>query len=68
MSANEVIEQIAQLPPQEQEKVFAYLNSKLRRSDDGVSRDVSPEFKRVAEKVFERNAELFRRLAKARTT
>ena len=68
MSANEVIEQIEQLPPQEQEKVFAYLNSKLRRSDDGVSRDVSPEFKRVAEKVFERNAELFRRLAKARTT
>lgn len=57
MSANEVIEQIKQLPRVEQQKVVAYVHE-LEKAGD-----VSEEFKRLADEVFTTNAELFRKLA-----
>ncbi len=57
MSANEVIEQIRQLPREERQKVVDYVR-KLETSGE-----VSEDFKRVADEVFTTNAELFRKLA-----
>lgn len=56
MSATEVIEEIKQLPREEQRKVAAYLHQL-------ESGEVSEEFKRVADEVFTTNDELFRKLA-----
>jgi hypothetical protein len=58
MSAIEVIEEIKQLPRDEQRKVADY----LRRLEAGDG--VSEEFKQLASEVFATNDELFRRLAK----
>jgi len=58
VSANEVIEQIRQLPREEQKKVVAYVQELV--TTGGVSED----FKRMADEVFTTNAELFRKLAK----
>jgi ABC-type cobalamin/Fe3+-siderophores transport system ATPase subunit len=57
MSANEVIEQIRQLPRDEQQKVVAYIHE----LETGAG--VSDEFKRMADEVFTTNAELFRKLS-----
>lgn len=57
MSATEVIEEIKQLPREEQRKVAAY----IRALEAG---EVSEEFKRVADEVFTTNDELFRKLAR----
>ena len=57
MSANEVIEQIRQLPREEQRKVVAYIHQLE------TSGEVSEEFKRIADEVFTTNAELFKKLA-----
>ena len=64
MSATEVIEQIKQLPREEQQKVVAFIHAaedtgKLQKPSAGVS----DEFKRLADEVFTTNAELFRKLA-----
>ena len=56
MSATEVIEEIKQLPREEQRKVADY----VRTLDTG---EVSEEFKRIADEVFATNEELFRKLA-----
>jgi len=57
VSANEVIEQIRQLPREEQKKVVAYVRE--LETSGGVSED----FKSMANEVFTTNAELFRKLA-----
>jgi mRNA-degrading endonuclease RelE of RelBE toxin-antitoxin system len=57
MSATEVIEEIKQLPPEEQRKVAAFIHEIESRDE------VSEEFKRIADKVFTTNDELFRKLA-----
>ena len=57
MSANEVIEQIRQLPREEQQKVVAYVH------ELETTKGVSDEFKRMADEVFTTNAELFHKLA-----
>ena len=57
VSANEVIEQIRQLPREEQKKVVAFVHE--LETVEGVSE----EFKRMADEVFTTNAELFRKLA-----
>jgi hypothetical protein len=57
VSANEVIDQIRQLPREEQKKVVAYVRELV--TAEGVSED----FKRMADEVFTTNAELFRKLA-----
>ncbi len=64
MSAVEVIEQIKQLPREEQRKVAAFLDGiEKRKATPVFEPEVSEEFKRVADDVFTTNAELFRRLA-----
>jgi hypothetical protein len=57
VSANEVIDQIKQLPSEEQRKVVAYVR------ELEASGAVSEEFKKLADEVFTTNAELFRKLA-----
>ena len=57
MSATQVIEEIRQLPREEQKKVAAFVR-KLEASET-----VDEDFKRVADEVFTKNAELFRKLA-----
>lgn len=57
MSAIEVIEEIKQLPPEEQRKVAASLHQ------IETPGEVSEEFKRIAGEVFATNDELFRKLA-----
>jgi len=57
MSATEVIEEFKQLPLEEQRKVAAF----IQKFEAG---EVSEEFKRVADRVFTTNDELFRKLAK----
>ena len=61
MSATEVIEQIQKLPRQEQQKVADFFRQ--MESESQVGGKVSDEFKRVADEVFTKNAELFRKLA-----
>ena len=56
MSATEVIEEIKQLPPEEQRKVAAYIH-------EMESAGVSDEFKGIADEVFKTNDKLFRKLA-----
>lgn len=65
MSATEVIEQIKQLPREEQQKVVAFIHAaedtgKLQKPSAAA---VSDEFKRLADEAFTTNAELFRKLA-----
>jgi len=57
VSANEVIDQIRQLPREEQQKVVAYIH------ELETTQSVSEEFKRIADEVFTTNDELFRKLA-----
>ena len=57
MSATEVIEEIRQLPREEQRKVVDYVRELV------TTGQVSEEFKRIADEVFTTNAELFRKLA-----
>jgi len=65
VSATEVIEQIKQLPREEQRKVAAFLNEIEKPNAARVSKpQVSEEFKRVADEIFTTNAELFQKLAR----
>ena len=57
MSAVEVIEEIKQLPREEQWKVVDYVRELV------TAGEVSDEFKHIADEVFTTNAELFRKLA-----
>ena len=57
MSANEVIEEIKQLPREEQRKVADFIHQLESRGE------VSEEFKKMADEVFTTNDELFRKLA-----
>jgi ABC-type cobalamin/Fe3+-siderophores transport system ATPase subunit len=57
VSANEVIEQIRQLPQEERRKVVAFVH------ELETAGGLSEEFKRMADEVFTTNAELFRKLA-----
>ncbi len=57
MSATEIIKEIKHLPPEERQKVVAYIRG-LENAPE-----VSEDFKRVANEVFKTNDELFRKLA-----
>jgi hypothetical protein len=65
MSATEVIKQLESMPREEQRKVFAYLQEYTLGAapSEGGPGAVSEDFKAVAEEVFNKNAELFRKLA-----
>ena len=62
MSAQEVIEQIKNLPPEEQVKVTEFVRA--QQGSQVTSQKVNDDFKRVADHVFTNNEELFRKLAK----
>jgi hypothetical protein len=64
MSAADVIEQIQKLPVPEQRKVADFVRrlEPVRKADE-IQSEVSEEFKRAADEVFTKNAELFRKLA-----
>jgi len=63
MSATEIIEEIKKLPPEEQQKIAAYLDEFSKQNTGKANTGVSESFKQVADKVFTTNAELFRKLA-----
>jgi hypothetical protein len=68
MSATDIIEQIDQLPAQEQEKIFAFLAGKLiaRRDDNGSNPWLGKKlsFEEACDVVFRENRELLSLLAK----
>jgi len=60
----EIIEAFKKLPKEEQDKVIAhFFGAKSLTGSELVSEEVSDEFKRIASEVFDRNDELFRKLA-----
>lgn len=64
MSANEVINEVQELPVAEQERVLDFLEKKLRRkSADNVKYAADADFEKAADKIFRENDNLFRRLA-----
>ena len=63
MSAVEVIEQFKNLPQDEQAKVKEFVNDSSASSSQSPNREVGEEFKKIADHVFTKNAELFRKLA-----
>lgn len=66
MSAVEVIEQIKHLPFEEQRTIYAYLRDHLpegERTRNELGPQVSDEFKQIADEVFTKNTEMFRKLA-----
>lgn len=66
MSAVEVIDQIKKLPPEEQEKVFAFVDG-ARAAEAAPQTEVSfigrGEARTIRERIFKSNAELLRKLA-----
>ncbi len=64
MSAIEVIETIKRLPREEQALVVSFVHALEQQNNSGKpTAGVSEEFKRIADEVFNTNAELFRKLA-----
>ena len=63
MSAVEVIEQFKQLPQDEQAKVKEFVNGSPASPSQSSKREVDEEFKKIADHVFTKNAELFHKLA-----
>jgi len=63
MSAAEVIELIKKLPPEEQAKVFAFGDEAREQGGDVVRQANRDKAREVARQVFDRNPELFRKLA-----
>jgi hypothetical protein len=67
MSANEVIEQLENLPANEQEKVFTFLATKIIGRQDGSSKrwlGTRLSFEEACDVVFRENRELLALLAK----
>jgi hypothetical protein len=62
MSAKEIIAEIERLPSEEREKVENYLLSQ-RTPSEPANEKVSKDFKKLADEVFTKNSELFRKLA-----
>ena len=64
MSAKEIIAEIEKLAPEEREEVSAYVFEHAASSKKpSATQPVSAEFERIADEVFTKNAELFRKLA-----
>ena len=61
MSAQEVIEQINALPPEERQEVVEYVREQQLPSP-AVTRK-QPDWDRIIEEVFDEHDELFRKLA-----
>jgi hypothetical protein len=63
MSAVEIIEEISRLPAEERAKIKEFVNGGAAPLAQNSPRAVDGEFKKIAEHVFTKNAELFRKLA-----
>jgi hypothetical protein len=63
MSAAEVIELIKKLPPEERVKLREYFSKDPSHSAPQVRYIPAADAEKIADKVFTKNAELFRRLA-----
>lgn len=64
MSATEIIQRIQEMPHEEQRKVFDYLQSHdIGTHPEEADGKISEEFKAIADEVFTKNAEMFRKLA-----
>ena len=65
MIAAEIIEMIEKLPAAEREQVRKYIAQKAKAAEpsDGVRRTDYEKAMAVGEKIFDRHAELFRKLA-----
>lgn len=63
MSAMEIIEEINKLPADERAKVQEFVTGAVAPSARNSPRAVDGEFKKIADHVFTKNAELFRKLA-----
>ena len=66
MSATEIIEQIKQLPPAEQEQVLAFvkqLGAATTVREESVRYMDEAKAKAVSQEIFSKHAELFRKLA-----
>lgn len=65
MSAAEVIEMIKKLPPEERAEVVAFVNGNEGRGVEEPAVKYLPqaEAERRAQKIFQENRELFKRLA-----
>jgi hypothetical protein len=66
MSAIEVINEVRELPLEEQERVLSFLQDKLRPhklAEGEVKYAVDADFEKAADRVFRENDNLFRRLA-----
>ena len=66
MSAIEVINEVRELPLEEQEQVLSFLQDKLRPhklAEGEVTYADDSDFQKAADKVFRKNDNLFRRLA-----
>jgi len=66
MSAMEIIQEVQNLPLEDQERVLNFLQDKLhphKLAEGEVKFAVDEDFKKIADEVFRRNDDLFRRLA-----
>jgi hypothetical protein len=63
MSAQEIIEQIKALPPEEQRQVAAFVGGLPQGEAAEAIEGVRPGFDEMAREVFDRYDELFRELA-----
>jgi len=66
MSAAEIIEQIKALSPEERSEVIAFVRSTENddaKTDGAVRYSDDESFEAVADRVFEKHAELFKKLA-----
>ena len=67
MSATEIMEQIEELPGQEQQKLFVFLAQKIMRSRDANAKQwlgKKLSFEQACDVVFRENRELLSALAK----
>ena len=63
MTAAQVIEEIKQLPREEQERVFAFVSGSRREGASGVRRATDEQFEKAVDEVFKTHAGLLKRLA-----
>ena len=63
MSATEIIEQIKQLPPDQQQQVYDFVQHVRASGAEGVKCIPPEEFNRIADEIFRDYDNLFRKLA-----
>lgn len=62
MSASEIIEQIKQLPPEQQQQVYDFVKT-AQANPEGIKSIPREEFDRIGDEIFRDYDNLFRKLA-----